>query len=82
MISETDALEEALSVKAKVDDDTFRRNAAADVHRPVGDWSTYKYYFSSLGRRNLILWAGLMLAYSMLLQFPGEFAPILVRTYA
>ncbi|PQE04709.1 hypothetical protein CJF30_00004499 [Rutstroemia sp. NJR-2017a BBW] len=70
IISETDALEEELSVKAKVDDDTSRRNAAADVHRPVGDWSTYKYYFSSLGRRNLIVWAGLMLAYSMLLQFP------------
>ncbi|KAM3075096.1 hypothetical protein ACMFMF_005777 [Clarireedia jacksonii] len=69
-VSETDALKETLPGNSKVDDDTPRQNAAADVHRPVGDWSTYKYYFSSLGRRNIVVWACLMLVYSMLLQFP------------
>ncbi|KAH7371789.1 ABC transporter-like protein [Cadophora sp. MPI-SDFR-AT-0126] len=36
-------------------DDTARQNAAADLNRPVGNWSVYKYYFLSAGWKNV--WA-------------------------
>ncbi|KFX85837.1 hypothetical protein V490_09379 [Pseudogymnoascus sp. VKM F-3557] len=62
--------EETAPAKAKGSDDTARQNAVADLHRPIGNWATYKYYFTSAGLRNVGIWAGLMLCYSMLLQFP------------
>ncbi|OBT96290.1 hypothetical protein VE01_05823 [Pseudogymnoascus verrucosus] len=62
--------EEAAIAKAKISDDTARQNAADDIHRPIGNWATYKYYFTSAGWRNVGIWTGLMICYSMLLQFP------------
>jgi ABC-type multidrug transport system ATPase subunit len=81
---ETRRLEEAedtskggcIPVKAKVADDTARQNAAADIHRPIGDWAIYEYYFASAGWQNVGVWMGLMLCYSLLLRFPGETFPI------
>ncbi|RDW57444.1 hypothetical protein BP6252_13782 [Coleophoma cylindrospora] len=71
-ITETEnaSTEENANVKGKMDDDTERRNAAADLHRPVGNWAIYEYYFKSAGWRNVGIWMGLMVCYSMLLQFP------------
>jgi ABC-type multidrug transport system ATPase subunit len=70
--------EETALAKAKVDDDTARRNAVTDLHRPVGNWAIYKYYFTSAGWRNVGVWMGLMICYSMLLRFPGRVIPIVV----
>lgn len=64
--------EEAAVVKAKIGDDTARQNAADDLQRPIGNWATYKYYFTSAGWRNVGIWTGLMVCYSMLLKFPGR----------
>jgi ATP-binding cassette subfamily C (CFTR/MRP) protein 1 len=65
-------------VKTKIDDDVARQNAAANVHRPIGSWAIYKYYFKSVGWRNVGVWTGLMIVYSTILQFPGRLVPILV----
>ncbi|OBT46506.1 hypothetical protein VE00_03330 [Pseudogymnoascus sp. WSF 3629] len=62
--------EEAAIAKVKIGDDTARQNAANDLHRPIGNWATYKYYFTSAGWRNVGIWTGLMICYSMLLKFP------------
>ena len=68
--------EETILAKAKIDDnDTARQNAEADLYRPVGSWAIYKYYFTSAGWRNVAGWMGLMVCYSILLQFPGKFIP-------
>lgn len=67
-----DTPKEHVPPKAKLDDDTARRNAAADLHRPIGNWATYKYYFTSLGWRDVGVWMVLMLCFSMLLQFPSK----------
>lgn len=74
--------EEAAIAKAKIGDDTARQNAADDIHRPIGNWTTYKYYFTSAGWRNVGIWTGLMICYSMLLQFPGTGFPFPVLTLA
>ena len=70
--------EEPAPAKATVDDDAARRNAAADLHRPIGNWAVYNYYFTSAGRRNVVAWMGLMVCYSVLLRFPGKVIPIAV----
>jgi ATP-binding cassette subfamily C (CFTR/MRP) protein 1 len=64
--------EEPAPAKATVDDDTVRRNAAADLHRPIGNWAVYHYYFTSAGRRNVVAWMCLMICYSVLMRFPGK----------
>lgn len=74
-ISEADRPEDAAAAQAKVDDETARQNAAADIYRPVGNWETYKYYFASLGWRNFGVWMCLMLFYSLLVQFPSRCLP-------
>ena len=74
--------EEPAPTKALVDDDTARRNAAADLHRPVGNWAVYDYYFTSAGRYNVVAWMGLMVFYSVLTRFPGEVIPIEFSAYA
>ena len=71
-VIEADTPKEPAPAKAKTNDSTARLNAAADLHRPVGEWATYMFYFTSLGWRNVTLWMGLMLCYSLLLQFPGK----------
>ena len=68
--------EEPASAKATMDDDITRRNAAADIHRPVGNWAIYNYYFTSAGQRNVMAWMALMIFYSVLLRFPGKIIPI------
>jgi ATP-binding cassette subfamily C (CFTR/MRP) protein 1 len=70
--------EEPALAKATVDDDTARRNAAADLHRPIGNWAVYNYYFTSAGRRNIVAWMGLMICYSVFLRFPGKVVPITI----
>lgn len=70
------AKEEEAAVKPAADDDTARRNAAADLHRPVGNWAVYNYYFTSVGRRYVLGWMGLMVLHSMLMRFPGKFVSI------
>lgn len=55
-----------------MDDNTARINAAADLHRPIGNWAVYNYYFTSVGRRNVVVWMCLMISYSLLLNFPGK----------
>ncbi|KFY05556.1 hypothetical protein V492_08453 [Pseudogymnoascus sp. VKM F-4246] len=62
--------EETTIAKTKIGDDTARQNAADDLNRPIGNWDTYKYYFTSAGWRNVGIWTALMICYSMLLQFP------------
>lgn len=57
----------------KIDDDSERRNAEADIHRPIGDWATYRYYFESLGWKSTGIWMCLMVFYSLLLQFPSKY---------
>jgi ATP-binding cassette, subfamily C (CFTR/MRP), member 1 len=64
--------EEPASAKAIVDDDTARRNAAADLNRPIGNWAVYNYYFTSAGRRNIAAWSVIMISYSVWLKFPGN----------
>lgn len=77
-ILEADEFKEAAPEKVKKDDDAARQNAVADIYRPVGNWATYKYYFASLGWRNVVVWMGLMIFYSALEQFPSRFTLILV----
>lgn len=62
-------------VKAAVDADMARRNAAADLHRPVGNWAVYNYYFTSIGRGIVATWMGSMICYSVLMRFPGKVTP-------
>lgn len=64
--------DETVTVKTNTSDDRARQNAADDLHRPIGNWATYKYYFTSTGWRNIGVWTGLMVCYSMLLRFPGS----------
>jgi ATP-binding cassette subfamily C (CFTR/MRP) protein 1 len=68
--------EDPALAKATVEDDTARRNAAADLRRPVGNWAVYNYYFTSAGRNNVVGWISLMVCYSMFLGFPGDVVPI------
>jgi ABC-type multidrug transport system ATPase subunit len=70
--------EEPAPTRATVDDDMTRRNAAADLHRPIGNWAVYNYYFTSAGQRDVVAWMGLMICYSMLLRFPGKVITIAV----
>jgi ATP-binding cassette subfamily C (CFTR/MRP) protein 1 len=64
--------EEPAPAKAKADDDTARQNAVDDLSRPVGNWEVYNYYFTSVGRRNLVVWMGLVICHVMCLQFPSK----------
>lgn len=64
--------EEAAAEKPKMGDDTARQNAADDLQRPIGNWATYRYYFTSAGWRNVGVWTVLMVFYSLLLQFPSR----------
>jgi ATP-binding cassette subfamily C (CFTR/MRP) protein 1 len=59
--------------------DPARANASADLNRPAGNWSLYSYYFTSAGRRNISVWAVLMICYSWLVYFPGKFLSIRVQ---
>jgi ATP-binding cassette subfamily C (CFTR/MRP) protein 1 len=67
--------EEPAPAKRTVDNDTARHNAVADIHRAVGNWAIYNYYLTSAGRRNVAIWASLMIFYSMTLRFPGKVIP-------
>ena len=58
--------------KEKHEDDIALQNAAGDIRRPIRDLLTYKYYFESLGLRDVLVWVVLMICYSMLLQFPSR----------
>ncbi|KAL2062648.1 hypothetical protein VTL71DRAFT_5720 [Oculimacula yallundae] len=51
-------------------DDTARQNATADLNRPVGNWSVYKYYFASAGWRNVWVLAGLTVCNAAFERFP------------
>lgn len=64
--------DEPAPARATADDDTIRQNAAADLHRPIGNWAVYNYYFTSAGQRTVVAWMGLMVCYSVLLRFPGK----------
>jgi hypothetical protein len=64
---------EPAPAKAKADDDTARQNAADDLNRPIGNWAVYNYYFTSIGRRNLVALMGLVICHVMCLQFPSKF---------
>jgi ATP-binding cassette, subfamily C (CFTR/MRP), member 1 len=61
----------AAPVKAEPEKDTARDNAEADLNRPMGSWAIYRYYFESVGWRNLSVWIVLMICYSLLTRFPG-----------
>ena len=65
--------EKPAPAKAKADDDTARQNAADDLNRPIGNWAVYNYYFTSIGRRNLVALMGLVICHVMCLQFPSKF---------
>ena len=52
--------------------DQARQNAEADLNRPVGNWAVYRYYFNSVGRRNVAVWSFAMIFYSFLLSFPSK----------
>ncbi|THV43871.1 hypothetical protein BGAL_0843g00010 [Botrytis galanthina] len=69
-VVETDTSKESESVGMRNNDDTARQIASADLERPIGNWATYRYYFESLGWRNMGMWMGIMVSYSLLLQFP------------
>ncbi|PVH74356.1 ABC transporter-like protein [Cadophora sp. DSE1049] len=51
-------------------DDTARQNAAADLNRPVGNWSVYKYYFLSAGWKNIWILALATVCNATLDRFP------------
>ncbi|TEY60568.1 hypothetical protein BOTCAL_0180g00030 [Botryotinia calthae] len=68
---ETDKPKESEPGNMKDNDDTARQIASADLERPVGNRATYRYYFESLGWRNMGMWMGVMVCYSLLLQFPN-----------
>ncbi|CZT50852.1 related to multidrug resistance-associated protein [Rhynchosporium secalis] len=51
-------------------DDTACQNAAADLNRPVGNWSVYKYYFASAGLRNVLILAGFTVTNAAFEKFP------------
>ncbi|KAM0140940.1 hypothetical protein ACHAO1_002066 [Botrytis cinerea] len=70
-VIETDTLKESELGDVKDNDDTARQIASADIERPFGNWATYRYYFESLGWRNMAVWMGMMVCYSLLLQFPN-----------
>lgn len=63
--------QEVPPVKLAADDGTARQNAAADLDRPIGSWAIYRFYLESTGWRNVGIWMGLMVFYSILLRFPG-----------
>ncbi|KAF7954900.1 uncharacterized protein EAE97_000159 [Botrytis byssoidea] len=69
-VIETDTSKESESVDMKDNDDTAREISSADLERPIGNWATYRYYFESLGWWNMGMWMGIMVFYSLLLQFP------------
>ncbi|KAF5879184.1 putative abc multidrug protein [Botrytis fragariae] len=70
-VIEEDTSKESESVDMK-DDDTARQIACADLERPIGSWATYQYYFESLGWWNMGMWTGMIVCYSLLLQFPSS----------
>jgi ATP-binding cassette subfamily C (CFTR/MRP) protein 1 len=67
------------SSKTEDVDDTARRNAAADLLRPVGNWAIYRYYIESIGWRSVINWIVLMIIYSVLLKSPGKVLPFILQ---
>ncbi|CZR69215.1 related to multidrug resistance-associated protein [Phialocephala subalpina] len=69
--SEDTPQDEPAPAKAAAGDDLARQNAAADLNRPVGSWAVYNYYFTSVGRRNVLVWMGGMIIYATLTQFPN-----------
>ena len=71
-VIETDTLKESELGDVKDNDDTARQIASADIERPFGNWATYRCYFESLGWRNMAVWMGMMVCYSLLLQFPSK----------
>lgn len=70
--------EETPLAKENIGDDIARRNAEAEIYRPVSSWTIYRYYFESAGWRNVGIWMGLMIVYSVLLKFPGRIIPLVV----
>ena len=74
--------EKPAPMKGMGDDETARRNAAADLDRPVGNWAVYNYYFRSAGWRNVVAWASIMIFYSVLLKFPGKVVPNPNRSFS
>jgi ATP-binding cassette subfamily C (CFTR/MRP) protein 1 len=64
--------DEPAPAKVKVGDDTERQNAIDDLNRPIGNWAVYNYYFTSVGRRNLVALMGLVICHVTCLQFPSK----------
>lgn len=64
--------EKALPAKEPDAGEVERQNAAADLSRPVGNWSVYSYYIKSIGHRDVAAWTILMICYTMLLEFPSK----------
>lgn len=67
---EDEPKEEAAPAKAPTDE-LARENAAADLLRPVGNWTVYKYYFKSAGYRTVAIWMAIMVVYSALILLPS-----------
>lgn len=53
-------------------DDVARQNAAADLNRPVGNWSVYRFYFLSAGWKNIWILAGMTVCNASFDRFPGK----------
>lgn len=60
------------AAKDAVVPDVDRQNAAADLSRPVGNWSVYNYYIQSIGRGDVAAWTLVMIIYSVLVEFPSK----------
>lgn len=58
--------------KAVANDELARREAAADLKRPTGDWAVYKYYFRSTGWCNIAIWSAMVCLYAFLDRFPSK----------
>jgi ATP-binding cassette subfamily C (CFTR/MRP) protein 1 len=71
--------EKILLTNATEGSDPARVNATADLNRPAGNWSLYSYYFTSAGRRNVSIWAFVMICYSWLVYFPGKFLSLRIQ---
>ncbi|TGO57755.1 hypothetical protein BCON_0062g00250 [Botryotinia convoluta] len=70
-VIETDTSKESDSVDMKDNDDTARQIVSADLERPIGNGATYRYYFESLGWRNMGMgmWMGMIVCSDFWIKF-------------
>jgi ABC-type multidrug transport system ATPase subunit len=54
-------------------------DVAAELNHSVGSWAIYNYYFTGVVRRTVVAWSILMIAYSILLRFPGKLTQLSFR---